>query len=61
MVLVLAGLGYAVATGRISLTPPPAPIETGLVTTITAVSSIEGTGPVTAQQSVVPAAAVAEP
>jgi HlyD family secretion protein len=51
LLLALAGAAYAVATGRISLTPPAPPIETGQVTTITAVSSIEGTGPVAAQQS----------
>jgi RND family efflux transporter MFP subunit len=51
ILLALAGAAYGVATGRLSLTPPAAPIETGQVTTITAVSSIEGTGPVTAQQA----------
>ena len=51
LLLALAGGAYAVATGRLSLTPAAPPIETGQVTTITAVSSIEGTGPVAAQQS----------
>ncbi|MEP7357737.1 MAG: efflux RND transporter periplasmic adaptor subunit [Anaerolineales bacterium] len=51
ILLALAGVAYAVYTGRLSLTPRAAPIETGQVTTITAVSSVEGTGPVTAQQS----------
>ena len=51
IVLVAAGIGAAFAMGWLPLSNGAAPIETGQVTSITAVSSTEGSGPIAAQQS----------
>src|SRR5580765_5871104 len=53
LIVGLAGGGYyLVATGRIKRPgSSPAAVPTGQVTTVTAVSSVTDSGPVTAQQS----------